>query len=251
MYSFILFEHSFERSRYIISIEIIHKLTQVKEVQIIYLKYSIITKQYIGMGSVRGITEKGKGPGWKWEKEKGRWRKEYGGRGGGGRKWIKMSSLSNRLWGPHFQLNSLAYTGGGGWRMNLEFCRYIWIFVVTLEFRPYANKGHYCTDKILVIYQQSMEKNCVFPTQNYETFGSLGSNAFFLFFEFPARRCRHYETNQSKHGHIVPTKYVILPTRYYIDWLRRIICFRRKSTKISARSQSFMGFLEFPVFRSE
>ena len=69
--------------------------------------------------------------------------------------------------------------GGGGGGGGL-----IWSFVDTLEFRPYANKGHYCTDKILDIYQQNMEKNCVFPTQNYEIFGSLGSNAFFFFSSF-------------------------------------------------------------------
>ena len=58
-------------------------------------------------------TEKGKGPGWKWEKEKGRWRKEYGGLGGGGENGLKC---------PHYPID---YEGGGGgeWRMNLEFCR--------------------------------------------------------------------------------------------------------------------------------
>ena len=81
--------------------------------------------------------------------------------------------MKERVWGRGG--GELGDYEGGGWRMNLEFCRYNWIFVVTLEFRPYANKGHYCTDKILVIYQQNIEKNCVFPTQNYETFGSRGS----------------------------------------------------------------------------
>ena len=63
------------------------------------------------------------------------------GGGGGGENGLKC---------PHYLIDY-----EGGWRMNLEFCRYIWIFVVTLEFRPYiyANKGHYCTAKILVIYQ--------------------------------------------------------------------------------------------------
>ena len=93
--------------------------------------------------------------------------------------------------------------------MNLEFCRYIWIFVVTLEFRPYANKGHY----LPTAYGEELRVS----DPKLRNFRLAWLKRILLFSSF--RRCRHYETNQPKHGlfFIVPTKYVILPTRYY--WL--------------------------------
>ena len=74
---------------------------------------------------------------------------------------MKAGGRENGLKCPHYLIDYEG-GGGGGWRINLEFCLHL-IFVVTLEFRPYANKGDYCTNKILVIYQQNMENNCVFP----------------------------------------------------------------------------------------
>ena len=63
---------------------------------------------------------------------------------------------------------------------------------------------------------------------------------------FPSFRLVGIITKQiNQYKDIVPTKYVILPTRYYTDW-EESQCFRRKVPKFllarSARSQSFMGF---------
>ena len=70
------------------------------------------------------------------------------------------------------------------------------------------------------------KNTCDLPTEYAEelrvsdpklrTFASLGSNAFLFFvFEFPARRCRHYKTNQPNHGHIAPILFYRLKYRFY------------------------------------
>ena len=61
--------------------------------------------------------------------------------------------------------------------------------------------------------------------------------------EFPACRYRHYyETNQPTQGHIVPTKDVILPTRYYCLIEKNHKFRTQKCQNFGSLAIVFMGF---------
>ena len=134
--------------------------------------------------------------------------------------------------------------GGGGW---------IWRFVDTFGFlslhwnfvRTPTKDIIVPTKYLNVIYQQNMEKNCVFPTQNYETFGYLGSNAFFFFFFFfrdSGSSVSSLRNKSTKTRTYCTDKICYFTNKILLtDW-EELLCFRRKSTKISARSQSLNGF---------
>ena len=200
-------------------------------------------------------TEKGKGPGWKWE-EKGRWRKEYGDRGGGGgggRKWINMSSLSNRLWGQHFQMNSLAYTGGGGggWRMNLEFCRYIWILSLHWNFVRTPTKDIIVPTKYLWFTNRIWRRIACFRPKTTKLSARL-AQTHSSFLRVSGSSVSSLRNKSTKTRTYCTDKICYFTNKILLtDW-EELYVFDARVPKFrlarSTRSQSFIGFLEFLVF---
>ena len=195
-------------------------------------------------------TEKGKGPGWKWEKEKGRWRKEYGGRRGGERE--------NGLKCPHYPIDYEPWGGGGGGGGG-----WIWSFVDTFWFLSLhwnfvrtPTKDIIVPTKYLWFTNRIWRRIACFRPKTTKLSARLAqlinaSSSFFFFSSF--RLVGVVITKQiNQNTDILYRQNMLFYQQDIIDWLRRIICFDARVPKFrSARSQSFMGFLEFLVFWSE
>ena len=162
-------------------------------------------------------------------------------RGGGGkkRKWKNILTIQS-IWSPHFQLKSLR---GDEF---FEFYRSI-----HLEFRPYK----WNNTRTSLYRQNTCEKNCVFPTQKYETFGLLGPLAFISFFRVSGSSVSSLGTTKqiNQHKDILYRKKLCYFTNKILltDWEESHVSDAKVPTfwfARSTRSQSFLWvFLEFLV----
>ena len=144
--------------------------------------------------------------------------------------------------------------GGGGWiwslvELTFEFLSLHWNFVRT------PTKDIIVPPKYLWFTNRIWRRIAWFRPKTTKLSARLAQliNAFFFFFFSSFRLVGVVIPKQINQNTDILYRQNVLfyqLTRYY--WLiEKNYMFRRKSTKISDRSQSFMGFLEFLVFWSE
>ena len=108
--------------------------------------------------------------------------------------------------------------------MNLEFCRYIWIFVVTLEFRPYANKLKLIIvpTKYLWFTNRIWRRIACFRPKTTKLSARL-AQTHSSFFRVSGSSVSSLRNKSTKNTDILYRQNMLFYQQDIIDWLRRIM----------------------------